>query len=159
MKNFTLSEIASACAGRLVATDEQSKLCITSVERDSRQIKPGSLFLAIKGERVDGHDYIETCYQNGAICALCEKPPKTDDMAYILVDSTLEAVKKIARETNKTVDLWRTHRGMIQAVRDIRNPSAHGSKDHRISLEEKNSITNQLLDQHGLMRLVEIVKG
>ena len=69
------------------------------------------------------------------------------------------AVKKIARETNKTVDLWRTHRGMIQAVRDIRNPSAHGSKDHRISLEEKNSITNQLLDQHGLMRLVEIVKG
>lgn len=105
MKNFTLSEIASACAGRLVATDEQSKLCITSVERDSRQIKPGSLFLAIKGERVDGHDYIETCYQNGAICALCEKPPKTDDMAYILVDSTLEAVKKIAKAYREKFDI------------------------------------------------------
>ena len=105
MKNFTLSEIASACAGRLVATDEQSKLCITSVERDSRQIKPGSLFLAIKGERVDGHEYIETCHQNGAICALCEKPPKTDDMAYILVDSTLEAVKKIAKAYREKFDI------------------------------------------------------
>ena len=69
------------------------------------------------------------------------------------------AIKRIARETGKTVDLWKTHRGMIQAVRDIRNPSAHGSKDHRISLSQKNTITQQLLDQQGLMRLVEIVKG
>ncbi|MBQ1436872.1 MAG: UDP-N-acetylmuramoyl-tripeptide--D-alanyl-D-alanine ligase, partial [Ruminococcus sp.] len=105
MKKFTLSEIASACSGKLVATEEQSKQSITSVERDSRQIKPGSLFLAIKGERVDGHDYIETCFQNGAICAICEKPPKSTDKAYILVDSTLEAVKKIAKAYREKFDI------------------------------------------------------
>ena len=96
MKSFTLEEIALACGGQFFGTDEQKQLCITSVERDSREIKNGSLFLAIKGERVDGHDYIEKCYENGAICALCEKAPENTDKAYILVDSTLEAVKKVA---------------------------------------------------------------
>ena len=105
MKKFTLEEIAIACSGQFVGTDEQKNLCITSVERDSREIKDGSLFLAIKGERVDGHDYIEKCYQSGAICAICEKAPENTDKAYIIVDSTLEAVKKIAKAYRKKFDI------------------------------------------------------
>ncbi len=105
MKPFTLQEIAAACGGQFVGTKEQKTQCITSVERDSRQIKDGSLFLAIKGARVDGHDFIETCYDAGAICALCETAPASTDKAYILVPSVLEAVKKIAKAYRQKFDI------------------------------------------------------
>ena len=73
MEKFTLGEIAESCGGKFVGNDSDKNIEITSVERDSRQIKDGSLFLAIKGERVDGHDYIEKCFAGGAVCAVCEK--------------------------------------------------------------------------------------
>lgn len=105
MKHFTLEEIAAACGGKYVGSEQQKHLAITSVERDSRQIKDGSLFLAIKGERVDGHDYINKCYESGAICTICEKTPQNTDKPYILVDSTLEAVKKVAKAYRKKFDI------------------------------------------------------
>lgn len=95
MKKFTLEEIAAACGGAYVGDEALKSAAISSVERDSRCIKKNSLFLAIKGERADGHDYIEKCYNSGAICAICEKAPQNPAKPYILVDSTLEAVKKI----------------------------------------------------------------
>ena len=64
MKNFTLAEIAKACNGEYVGDESLKNTKITSVERDSRQVKNGSLFLAIKGERVDGLDFIEKCFMN-----------------------------------------------------------------------------------------------
>ena len=105
MKPFTLAEIAAACGGEYVGSDAMRSAVITSVERDSRQIKDGSLFLAIPGERVDGHDYIEKCYDSGAVCAVCEKAPKNAKKPYILVPSTLEAVKKIGRAYREKFDI------------------------------------------------------
>lgn len=105
MKKFTLGEIAESCGGKFVGNDSDKNIEITSVERDSRQIKDGSLFLAIKGERVDGHDYIEKCFAAGAVCAVCEKPPVNAEKPYILVDSTLEAVKKIAKAYRQKFDI------------------------------------------------------
>lgn len=105
MKPFTLEEVAAACGGKYVGDAEKKQLCITSVERDSRCIKDGSLFLAIKGERVDGHDYIEKCFESGACCAVCEKPPTNAKKPYILVNSTLEAVKEIAKVYRKKFNI------------------------------------------------------
>lgn len=105
MKKFTLGEIAESCGGKFVGSDSDKNIEITSVERDSRQIKDGSLFLAIKGERVDGHDYIEKCFAAGAVCAVCEKVPVNATKPYILVDSTLEAVKKIAKAYRQKFDI------------------------------------------------------
>ena len=105
MKPFTLQEIAAACGGQYVGSEEMKSARVTSVERDSRQIKDGSLFLAIKGGRVDGHDFIEKCYEQGAVCALCEKAPANAEKPYILVDSTLEAVKKIAKAYREKFDI------------------------------------------------------
>ena len=105
MKKFTLGEIAESCGGKFVGNDSDKNIEITSVERDSHQIKDGSLFLAIKGERVDGHDYIEKCFAGGAVCAVCEKPPVNAEAPYILVDSTLEAVKKIAKAYRQKFDI------------------------------------------------------
>ena len=97
MKHFTLRQIALACNGTYVGDENLLDTAISSVERDSRQIKPNSLFLAIKGARVDGHDFIQKCYDMGAICALCEKAPETPTKPYILVENTLEAVKMVAK--------------------------------------------------------------
>lgn len=105
MKNFTLAEIAAACGGTYVGDEAMKNTAITSVERDSRAIKDGSLFLAIKGERVDGHDFIKKCYDSGAVCAICEKAPENPTKPYILVDSTLTAVKKIAKAYRDKFDI------------------------------------------------------
>lgn len=105
MKKFTLEEIAAACGGKYVGDESLKSTAISSVERDSRCIKENSLFLAIKGERVDGHDFIEKCYADGAVCAVCEKAPQNPTKPYILVDSTLEAVKKIGMAYRKKFDI------------------------------------------------------
>lgn len=93
MKALTLKEIASSCNG-ILHGDEN--LTITSVETDSRNVKEGTLFAAIKGERVDGHDFIKSCVEKGMTCVLCEKEPDVKT-PYILVKSTLLALKDIAR--------------------------------------------------------------
>ena len=105
MKKFTLAEIAASCGGKYVGEEALKNTSITSVERDSRAVKDGSLFLAIKGERVDGHDFIEKCYDSGAVCAICEKAPENPKKPYILVDSTLNAVKDIAKAYREKFDI------------------------------------------------------
>lgn len=105
MKRFTLQEIAAACGGAYVGGEALKSAEITSVERDSRMVRKGSLFLAIKGERVDGHDFIGKCYADGAICAICERAPENAEKPYILVDSTLSAVKKIAKAYREKFDI------------------------------------------------------
>ena len=54
---------------------------------DSRQVEPGSLYIAIVGERFDGHDFIEDCYQKGAVCVVSHKELDTQN-PYILVEDT-----------------------------------------------------------------------
>lgn len=97
MKHFTLRQITEACGGQYVGNMSLIDTPVASIERDSREIKENSLFLAIKGERVDGHDFIEKCYSDGAVCALCERAVENPSKPYILVDDTLKAVKKIAK--------------------------------------------------------------
>lgn len=46
---------------------------ISSIEMDSREVKPGSLFICIKGYTVDGHDYAHKAVENGAAAILAEK--------------------------------------------------------------------------------------
>lgn len=92
MKPITLQEVAAACNGKLFGDPD---IQITSIVTDSRKADKGSLFAAIKGARVDGHRFIHAVAQQGAVCALCEEAPTTD-IAYILVESTLVALKGIA---------------------------------------------------------------
>ncbi len=92
MKPITLKDIANSCSGQLFG-DENT--VVTSIVTDSRQVKNGTLFSAIKGERVDGHKFVSQCIESGAVCALVEEKPQCE-CNYILVDSTLVALKKIA---------------------------------------------------------------
>ena len=92
MKPITLQEVALACSGELHGDPD---LRITSIVTDSRRAGEGALFAAIPGARVDGHDFIPMTVDQGAACVLCERAPGVDT-PYILVDSTLVALKGIA---------------------------------------------------------------
>jgi UDP-N-acetylmuramoyl-tripeptide--D-alanyl-D-alanine ligase len=49
---------------------------LSAVVIDSREAGPGSLFVALPGEKVDGHDYVQDAFARGAIAALVERPPQ-----------------------------------------------------------------------------------
>ena len=70
---------------------------ITGVNIDSRKIKDGHLFVAMKGTQVDGHKFIGKAIESGAKAILCEDMPqeKNDEVCYIQVASTEDAVGKV----------------------------------------------------------------
>ncbi|MDE6949826.1 MAG: UDP-N-acetylmuramoyl-tripeptide--D-alanyl-D-alanine ligase [Lachnospiraceae bacterium] len=94
MKNMTLKNIAASCGGRLVGGRED--LEIAGAVMDSRQVERDFLFFAIKGERADGHDFIQQVMEKGAACAVCEREPEIQCGAYILVEDVPKAMQDIA---------------------------------------------------------------
>ena len=71
---------------------------ITGVNIDSRRIKDGHLFVAMKGTQVDGHKFIPKAVELGAKAVLCEDLPqeKAEGVTYVQVESTEDAVGKVA---------------------------------------------------------------
>lgn len=95
MIELTLKEAVKAAGGKLVNCEgiDADAALVSSITLDSRKIERGSLFVAIKGERVDGHDYIKMAAEKGALCAISEQ-----DVPYphIRVESSLAAMQGIA---------------------------------------------------------------
>jgi UDP-N-acetylmuramoyl-tripeptide--D-alanyl-D-alanine ligase len=65
-----LSEIAAAVRGTLRGPDAVA----SAVRIDSRTVGPGNLFVAIAGERVDGHDFVADAFERGAVAAVVHRP-------------------------------------------------------------------------------------
>ena len=67
-----------------------TNIVIKSLALDSRQLSKDSLFVAIRGTQVDGHNYIETAIQNGAAAIVCEKIPKNPQagITYVSVENS-----------------------------------------------------------------------
>jgi len=95
MKPLTLETAANVTGGRFVGDEALKSVCITSVIRDSRAVTPGSLFLCIPGAKADGHDFAGRAYAAGAVCCIAEREFPDAAGPYILVESTLSAVKKL----------------------------------------------------------------
>lgn len=70
------------------------QLLIASLAFDSRKVTPQTLFVALKGESVDGHDYIPSAIERGAIAILCEKLPESQapECTYLQVSNSHEAL-------------------------------------------------------------------
>ncbi|UYN91522.1 MAG: UDP-N-acetylmuramoyl-tripeptide--D-alanyl-D-alanine ligase [Anaerolineales bacterium] len=71
-QTLTLADIIEALSGVRPAAAEQ--LALSGAVHDSREAKPDSLFVALHGEHVDGHDYAQAAFANGAAAALVERP-------------------------------------------------------------------------------------
>jgi UDP-N-acetylmuramoyl-tripeptide--D-alanyl-D-alanine ligase len=95
MKAITIREILNSCNGEFIGKESDLDTLVTSIFTDSRKATKGSMFVAIKGERADGHKFVESTFNQGAVCALVEESCPCD-IPQIKVESTLEAVKKIA---------------------------------------------------------------
>ena len=67
---------------------------VAGVEMDSRDVVNGDLFVALKGETMDGHRFLDKAFENGASAALVDRPV---DYPHILVEDTTEALKALAR--------------------------------------------------------------
>ena len=62
---------------------------------DSRAVKSGDIFFAVKGENTDGHQYIKKAAELGALCSICERDTG-DDCNRIVVEDSLAALRRIA---------------------------------------------------------------
>ncbi|MGI8657996.1 MAG: UDP-N-acetylmuramoyl-tripeptide--D-alanyl-D-alanine ligase [Candidatus Limnocylindria bacterium] len=92
-----LDDLLAATGGRLLRPTSVSTFTGASV--DSRRVSPGSCYVALRGERVDGHDFVQEALIGGAAAALVERPvelPIDLDRAIIVVDDSVAALGAIA---------------------------------------------------------------
>ena len=91
-----LNELTKGIKTLQIAGD--ADIDITGVNIDSRKIKPGHLFVAMKGTQVDGHTFIPKALELGAAAVLCEDMPeeRKEGVVYVQVESTEDAVGKVA---------------------------------------------------------------
>ena len=96
MKDLTLNNIVTAVGGEYHGDRRFLTREISFVTSDSRSAGEGCLFAAIKGERTDGHSYIDKAAKQGAICALAQHIPCCCTMPVIVVDDTVRALGDLA---------------------------------------------------------------
>ena len=99
MEPMRVRELLAATGGTLIGDQGDLDTAITAVETDSRAVRDGALFVALRGEQTDGHRYIPNALNGGAAGCLTEEEPPSciPGKFYIKVPSTLEAIGQVAR--------------------------------------------------------------
>jgi UDP-N-acetylmuramoyl-tripeptide--D-alanyl-D-alanine ligase len=120
------STIAMWTHGRLHGADAK----VTGVVIDTRQVKPGDLFVAIKGDRVDGHDYLADAAARGAVAAMVTHKLEHDLPQIVVQDSAL-ALGDLA--------------SAVRAQRDVRVVGITGSNGKTTV----KTLTASILSRHG----------
>lgn len=93
---LTAAIVARATGGRLVSGDPGQVFDDVSI--DSRSLSAGALFVAIRGDRFDGHAFVSAARQRGAVGLLVSTPPDAaDTAAVIVVTDTLVALQQLGR--------------------------------------------------------------
>lgn len=105
MKGMTLRAMTEAVNGIYHGNGEDYDKEITAITIDSRKVAEGGLFIAIKGERSDGHDFIGQCFEKGAACVISEKELPDEGHSYIQVKSSLQALKDLALLYRNNLDV------------------------------------------------------
>lgn len=100
--NLSLSRIA----GFMKGSGSKSEAIATGYSIDSRSLKPGELFFAVHGEKLDGHDFVHQALHNGAIAAVIAKSQADrfrGESRLILVENTLTALQTLSSAVRR---LW-----------------------------------------------------
>lgn len=100
MKKVTTEEISRACGA--ICTGHAD---ITSVVIDNREVKPGSLFIAIKGERLDGHQFVDAAIEAGAAAVMVHNDGVKADVPVLRVRDTEQAFLDLARAYRRSFDI------------------------------------------------------
>ena len=102
MKELTLKQLAAWCNGQILP--EGADAAVTGMQHDSRNVHGGDLFVAIAGERFDGHCFVAKAREAGAAAALVSHYVD-DELPQILVEDTLTAFGDIARAYRLETDV------------------------------------------------------
>ncbi len=91
--NLSLLEIARILS---IAIPTAASAIVTGYSIDSREVRPGDLFIALKGDQVDGHDFLGQAFAAGAIAALVEREIPSVDIHQFVVPDSLAALQTLA---------------------------------------------------------------
>ncbi len=105
MKEMSLEQIAAACGGTYYGAEDLRKTEVAGVVTDSRELEPGDLYIALRGERVDGHTFIPDVFAAGAAAVVSEEVLTDPAGPYILVASCPQALKDIAEYYRSTLSI------------------------------------------------------
>ncbi|MEI6632047.1 MAG: UDP-N-acetylmuramoyl-tripeptide--D-alanyl-D-alanine ligase, partial [bacterium] len=103
---FEANGVLKATGGRLLQGDP--RVSFKSISMDTRSIKPGEAFIAIKGNNFDGHDFISEAVKKGSSCIIKEKRgsiPKAKKVAVIEVRDTIKALGELAGFVRNKYDI------------------------------------------------------
>lgn len=103
MKNLTIKNIANACGGRIVGEINDNSEA-KGVVLDSRLVKEGYIFVATKGERVDGHSFALQVFEKGAMAVVCEHEIEGATGPCIIVEDSFKALTAIATYYRNQLD-------------------------------------------------------
>ena len=106
MKSLSLSEVSKYSKGKV--DENAKKIIIDSVSTDSRKLKKGSLFVALKGDNFDGHDYVNEALASGASAAMVNKVTKVgleSNLPLIKVEDTLVGLQDLARSYRSSLEV------------------------------------------------------
>ncbi len=105
MANSSISlrtaSIAEICGGTLAG---EGDINITGISTDTRKIRGGELFIALRGERFDANLFAAEAIEKGALAALVDTPVNLENKTYILVPDTKKALGSLAREYFSSID-------------------------------------------------------
>lgn len=92
----TLNDILSPV--KVLKSSGNTAVNIHKITFDSRDVEPGDLFVAVKGTRVDGHNYIDTALNNGATAVVCETFPAEipEEAIFVQVEHSAKALGLMA---------------------------------------------------------------
>lgn len=103
MAIFTLQEVLAATKGHCVNPETTTEF--TSVSTDTRLIEAHSLFVALQGEKFDGHDFLNVAVKNGAVGAIVAKGKAIDGLICVEVEDTLKAYQQLANFHRRRFDI------------------------------------------------------
>lgn len=103
MRHLLLDEIVKATGGKVLHANNAE---FTGLSIDSRTIETGELFVAIKGERFDGHSFLGDALKKGAGALVDHEPKESfEGKTLVRVEDTLRALQDIARRTRISKDI------------------------------------------------------
>ena len=103
---LTADKVAEICGGTLYNVGCEHKVLFETVCTDSREADNTSMFVAIRGERVDGHSYISNVVKAGCRCVIAERVPlDVKGIAVIVVQDSIRAIRDIAEHVKAQVDI------------------------------------------------------
>lgn len=102
----SLKFVCHSINGRIIEGND--KHIITSITTDSRKVEEGALFIALVGEKFDGHEFVQTALEHGAYAAVVSRVTDIllpEGKTLILVDDTLQALQDLASSYRKCFDI------------------------------------------------------